>query len=376
MLGRMPERLKRRFGVMDTLRVIDSDTHVDETDATWDYVQPEEEALKPTTGFPKNIDPNRPLQRYWLVDGHRKLRRIRDDQKSGTKVEARELLDIDVRLRHMDELGTEVQVIYPTLLLSEPAEHAEVELAITRSYNRWLADRCAASKGRLRWVCVPPTRTMDEAIKTLQFAKDNGACGVLKKGDREGGKWPCDPYFFPLYEEAQRLNMPICFHLGSGVPDFSSAAEFSFGGYFHTHLPVINGIHSLIMHEVPKKFPSLRFGAIEAGASWVPMMAYDLGRREKMRFRQNQSGPVFELGDNIFVENRIYVACQVDEDLPYILRYIGEDNLLVGSDYTHQDQSQEHGFVAELNERVTRGEITDATVRKIMYNNPKAFYGL
>jgi len=361
---------------MATVQVIDSDTHVDETDATWEFVSPEETQYKPTTGFPKNIDPSRPVQRYWLVDGHRKLRRIRDDAKSGTKVEARELIDINVRLHHMDELGIQTQVIYPTLLLSEPAEHAEAELAITRSYNRWLADRCAASKGRLRWVCVPPTRTMDAALETLRFAKDHGACGVLKKGDREGGKWPCDPYFFPLYEEAQRLDMPICFHLGSGVPDFSSSAEFSFGGYFHTHLPVINGIHSLIMHDVPKKFPKLRFGAIEAGASWVPMVAYDLKRREVTRVRANQRGPQFQLGENIFTENRIYVACQVDEDLPYIIKSIGDNNLLVGSDYTHQDQSQELGFIHGLEERVAAGDITADTMRKIVHDNPKTFYGL
>jgi predicted TIM-barrel fold metal-dependent hydrolase len=361
---------------MLNVQVIDSDTHVDETDATWDFVAPDEAQYKPTTGFPKNVDPSRPIQRYWIVDGHRKLRRIRDDAKSGTKVEARELLDIDVRLRHMDELGIQTQVIYPTLLLSEPAEHGEVELAITRSYNRWLADRCEASNGRLRWVCVPPTRTMDAALETLRFAKDHGACGVLKKGDREGGKWPCDPYFFPLYEEAQRLDMPICFHLGSGVPDFSSAAEFSFGAYMHTHLPVINGIHSLIMHDIPKKFPTLRWGAIEAGASWVPMLAYDLRRREDTRSRANQVQPKFQLADNIFTENRIYVACQVDEDLPYIIGAIGPDNLLIGSDYTHQDQSQELGFIHGLQQRVDAGDIPAETMRKIIHDNPKAFYSL
>jgi predicted TIM-barrel fold metal-dependent hydrolase len=362
--------------MLDTLRVIDADTHVDETEDTWNFVQPGEEPYKPTTGFPRNQDPSRPPTRYWVVDGQRKPRRIRDDAKSGTKLEARELLDIDVRLRHMDELGTEVQVIYPTLLLSEPADHAEVELAITRSYNRWLADRCAKSKGRLRWVCVPPTRTMSEALATLRFAKDHGACGVLKKGDREGGHWPVDPYFFPLYEEAERLDMPICFHLGSGVPDHSSAREFSWGGWFHTQLPVIHGIHSLLMHEVPKQFPKLRWGAIEAGASWIPLVAYDLQRRKKTAFRANQRGPQFELADNIFAANNIYSTVQVDEDLKTLLPYIGEDNLLVGSDYTHQDQSQEHGFVQQLRQRAADGDITESAVRKMVYDNPKRFYGI
>jgi predicted TIM-barrel fold metal-dependent hydrolase len=356
--------------------VIDSDTHVDETDATWEFVLPEEEALKPTTGYPRNPDPNRPPTRYWIVDGHRKPRRIRDDAKSLTRVEARELLDVDVRLRHMDELGIGIQVIYPSLLLVEPAEHAEVELAMTRSYNRWLADRCATSGGRLRWVCVVPMRSMDAALDMLRFAKDHGACGVLKKGDLEAGKYPADPYFFPLYQEAERLDLPICMHLGSGVPNHTPIAEFSLGAFANTTLPVIHGVHSLIAHEVPKKFPKLRFGAIEAGASWVPFVAYDLERARKTRFRKNDPALGFEIAGNVYRENNIYVTAQVDENFEMILPYIGEDNLLVGSDYTHQDSSQELTFVRTLEERAGAGEMSNALVRKMVFDNPKAFYGL
>ena len=87
----------------------------------------------------------------------------------------------------------------------QATERPEVSTALRRSYNRWLADRCAQSHGRLRWVCLPPLMNMDETIKELQFAKDHGACGILKKGDLEAGKWPADQYFHPLYEEANRL---------------------------------------------------------------------------------------------------------------------------------------------------------------------------
>ena len=51
----------------EQFRVIDSDTHVDETDGTWDFIAPEWAAYKPTTQFPANPDPNRPPVRYWLV---------------------------------------------------------------------------------------------------------------------------------------------------------------------------------------------------------------------------------------------------------------------------------------------------------------------
>ena len=361
----------------EQFRVIDSDTHVDETDGTWDFIAPEWAAYKPTTQFPANPDPNRPPVRYWLVDGKRKHRRIRDDGKSGTPLEARELLDVETRLRHMDELGTQTQVIYPSLFLVEPADSAETELAITRSYNRWLADRCAQSHGRLRWVCVPPARNIEAALEELRFAKDNGACGVLKKGDLEADKWSVDPYFFPLYEEAERLDMPICFHLGSGAPDHTPARELSYGSFIKLRMPAIHGIYSLILHRVPERFPKLRFGCIESGVSWVPFVDYDLRRRLGRSQDSNiGSDSAFELPDDIFKANRIYVTVQIDEDLPYALRYISEDNLLAGSDYTHQDQSKELEFQKLLQRRADDGDIPQSTVDKILYDNPKAFYGL
>ena len=359
-----------------TIDVIDSDTHVDETDATWEFTLPEDMRHKPTTGFPRKHDPSRPLTRYWVIDGHRKPRHTRDDVKSGTTVETRELIDVSKRLRDMDRLGIAVQVIYPTLMLVEPTEHVEAELAITRSYNRWMADRCQQSGGRLRWVCVPPMSTMDAALAEIQFAKENGACGILKKGDREAGKWAADPYFFPLYEAAGDLNLPICMHLGSGVPNHTPIAEFTLGGFMNTALPVIHGVYSLIQHEIPKKYPKLRIGAIEAGLSWIPYVEYDLRRREEKRSRAGSPGPDYHTGDSMYKENNIWITAQIDEDLPYLLPFIGEDNVLAGSDYTHQDAAQELGFVEALEARAAAGEITETCVRKIIHDNPKAFYGI
>jgi predicted TIM-barrel fold metal-dependent hydrolase len=88
------------------------------------------------------------------------------------------------------------------------------------------------------------------------------------------------------------------------------------------------------------------------------------------------SGPQTVLASNVFKDNRIYITCQVDEDLPYILKYVGEDNLIIGSDYTHRDPSMELGFRKLLQERADRGEIPKFAVQKILYDNPKAFYGL
>ena len=358
--------------------IIDADTHIDETDDTWEYMTGDDLRFKPTTQYPANPDPTKVPTRYWLIDGRRQLRFIRGDEESGTVVESRELLDVQVRLKHMDQLGTDIQVIYPTLFLMEATEKPEVASALKRSYNRWLADRCSKTGGRLRWVCLPPLHDMDAAIKELRFAKDHGACGVLKKGDREAGKWIADPFFQPFYQEAEKLDLPICIHTGSGTPDFMPARDFSLAQFWRTKAPAINGIETLIVHNIPQQFPKLRFACVEAGASWVNFVDYDMRRRVQNRAgrRSVLGGPETKLESNLFKDNHIYITCQVDEDLPSILRYVGEDNLIVGSDYTHRDPSMELEFRQLLQQRADRGDIPKTAVEKILYDNPKALYGL
>lgn len=359
---------------MDLSGLIDADTHVDETDATWEYMGLDDQRFKPVTEIRTNTtsQSGHAELRDWVTEGIRTRRVVRNDAKSGTRVEARELLDVGVRLRHMDELGTEIQVIYPTFFLHVPASSPEGQIAVARSYNRWLADRCSVSKGRLRWVCIPPLVDISASIKELQIAKDHGACGVFKKGDAEVGYEPNDPYFFPLYEEAERLGMPICFHTGSGAGETRR-------GLLRSKVPAINGIYALLEDNVPARFPKLRIGCVESGASWIPFADYQLRRlHERHAFSSNVTGRElgFELKDDLFKSNRVYVACQVDEDISMILNYISEDNLLIGSDYTHQDTSHELEFRSMLEARVDREEVQASVAYKMTHDNPKAFYGL
>jgi len=93
---------------------------------------------------------------------------------------------------------------------------------------------------------MPPLQKMDEALAEIRWSKEHGACGVLKKGDREAGKYPADPYFEPLYAEAEKLDLPICIHTGSGIPDFSPAREFSHGQFMRTKGAAINGVLDIV----------------------------------------------------------------------------------------------------------------------------------
>jgi predicted TIM-barrel fold metal-dependent hydrolase len=344
---------------------IDADAHIDENEATWSYLREAEQKFAPLTmdpGVATASGDARP-HRLWLIDGRNQLRRWRDDVRTGTVQATRELVDVEARLRDMDELNIDVQVLYPTLFLTGLTARPEVELALTRAYNRWIADATEPSKGRLRWVALMPMMSMDEAVAELRWAKDHGACGVLKKGF-EIGRSASDPYFYPLYEEASRLNLPICIHTGTGNPPEGPGVDL--GGRFNA----ISAFTDLVMNGVPDKFPELRTGWIEAGASWIPFLFTDLmAKKQKLTFRP------FDFKEDLFKRYRFYVACDTTDDLPYILQFGAEDNLLIGTDYTHADQSAEIRALDVIEHKGASEEISPEVARKILDDNPRRFYG-
>jgi predicted TIM-barrel fold metal-dependent hydrolase len=71
--------------------------------------------------------------------------------------------------------------------------------------------------------------------------------------------------------------------------------------------------------------------------------------------------------------DQLFVACQTDDDLPYVLKYAGDNCLMIGSDYGHADNASELLALSRLKEQ---GEIAPEVIDKILYTNPAKFYGL
>ncbi|HEU4345809.1 MAG TPA: amidohydrolase family protein [Candidatus Binatia bacterium] len=342
------------------MAVIDSDAHVLETERTWDYMLESERALKPRI-VPTPNDPSSGGE-SWLIDGTY-IGKARNVGQEFPK-ESREMEDIQARLRHMDELNVDIQVLYPTVFLRPYTRRPEVELAVTRSYNRWLIDIWKKAPQRLRWTAVLPLLSMDKALEEARFAKENGACGIFIRG-LEGDKRVSDAHFFPLYEEAGRLDMPICVHSATGsfaVHDYF-ADECGFNRF---KLAVVGSFHALIFNQIPDKFPKTKFGFIEVSSQWVPYAIHDFARRFERRGITVDKAEVLR-------GNRIYVACQTDDDLPYVLKYAGEDHLVIGTDYGHNDTSSEIRALRKLKED---GEVPSHVINKILDDNARALYGL
>ena len=360
--------------------VIDADTHISEGEAMWALID-------------KPMQPRRPIMlsvpddtwygnrnAFWLIDGEiypkpagkgsfalvtPSAQRVQEGRKDSTP-QTREMTDIRGRLADMDKLHTEMQIVFPTLFLVYNTKDRELEVALCRAYNRFLAQACAQSFGRMKWVAVLPFQSMSVAIDEIRFAKQNGAVGIFFRGI-EGDYTLDHPYLFPVYEEAQKNQLSICIHTGCGVKAilemFDLARNHTFG---HTRVMPLLGFRDLVANKIPEQFPNLKFGFIEAAAGWVPFLMHIVRRLLKDKFR-------FASSAELFREYRLYIACEADEDIKYLAKCMGDDHLLIGSDYPHSDPSREDQFVNAIN---VRSDISPELKQKLLYENPRAFYGL
>ena len=78
-------------------------------------------------------------------------------------------------------------------------------------------------------------------------------------------------------------------------------------------------------------------------------------------------------GAELMRENRMYVACQTTDDLQYVIDTAGDDNIIIGTDYGHDDTSSEILAMQRLREE---GRLPSSTVEKILDHNPRRLYGL
>jgi len=359
--------------------VVDADTHISESEAMWSLIDPAMYARRPVLVKVPTDTLYGKRNAFWLIDGQivpkpagrggsvlitpsaAEFQAARTDINQGV----RELTDVSSRLADMDRLGIDVQVVYPTLFLVYLTDDVELEITLCRAYNRWLGRAWEQAKDRIRWVAIPPLRSVAASIEEMRWARENGAVGLFFRGV-ERDRTLDDPYFFPIYEEAERLDLPICIHTGSGSPAISQVFTFERSSAFSQGrlLPVM-AFHSLVSNRIPEQFPRLRIGFIEAAAGWVPHVLHAL--RRGGRFPAGKDGPA------LFRDYRLFVACEADEDIPYLARFIGEEHMLIGSDFGHNDPSDEPELVRTMH---GREDLSERLMDRILGENARVFYGV
>jgi len=257
------------------------------------------------------------------------------------------------RPRALDHLGFASQLIFTTWCLGNFGldEKGDVDLcyAAAQAHNRMMAWFCAVDRRFLGTAYVP----LVEFERTKTCAREAiglGLKALLIPSRCPRGHSPSHIEFDPLWAMAQQAGIPILFHVGgeeklnpdyfnNGLPrvkDFHGGEEnFTSVSYMPIPHSVMTTLAALIFDGVFDRFPKLKFGAIELGASWLPGWMRNMDSAAHAFIKNEERLQRLSARPSEIVRRQLRVTPYPHEDTGWIIRNAGEEVCLFSSDFPH-----------------------------------------
>ncbi|HET8564506.1 MAG TPA: amidohydrolase family protein [Candidatus Binatia bacterium] len=286
--------------------------------------------------------------------------------------------DPKARLIDMDSEGIDVAVLFGGGVAgSIPAlEDAGFATALACARNTWMAEYCSANPSRLKGVAVLPQQDVTASVVELnRTVSELGFVGVSLLPNLRG-RHLGDPYFFPIYEEAQRLNVPICVHMFLGRHGSEATGTMRVDRFFYSHLfghafEQMIALSVIIGEGVLDRFPKLRFVFLESGCGWLPYWFYRLDEHEEVL--GNQVPALNTRPSKLLERGQLYFSCEADEtETAHVVETFGDDWIVFASDYSHFDSR----FPGASQPIIENQKLSDSSKRKILNDNARRLYPL
>ncbi|MGH7843788.1 MAG: amidohydrolase family protein [Candidatus Binatia bacterium] len=334
---------------MDNPKIIDADGHVRDRDADIRAHMEEPYCRRRGTLLPQD---------EW-------------DSSMYGKLEGVDVRDVPTRLKHMDQEGIDVSVLFPTSAFHvNRLPEKDYAAALCRGYNNWIASVCSESP-RLKGIGIAPFPDVPTAVAEVNRAITKLGLAGVTVGSYGMKNHLGEPMFWPIYEELQRLNAPLLVHNQRSGP----AGETRFDTFLFKHtvgrpFETMIDCAALMYGGVPEKFPKLRIAFLECGVGWVP---YWMDRMDEEWEKRQAEAPLLKTKPSEYMKtgNWFYATEPEESSLPYALERVGENNVIFASDYPHWDGMFPY-VVSTIRERK---DISDSAKEKILGDNAKKLYG-
>jgi hypothetical protein len=226
-------------------------------------------------------------------------------------------------------------------------------------------------RARLPWAVRAPMRTIPEAIRALDFGREHGAAGIQVRG-LEHGMYLADPYFDPIWQHVNDLEMAVFVHLGDATRRIDNqplGRTISNPAAMTRQLfPLMAGFHAVLASDFERRFPKIRWGFLEGGAAWAPSV---LRMDTRLRSSAEEFLSLSPLSPDRLEEKQLFITVESDDPFGYLSGVLGESVLATGTDYGHNDRGTElgaHSFIADRTDVSTAftEKITDTNGRKLL----------
>src|SRR5262245_13407869 len=284
-----------------------------------------------------------------------------------------DLSDPLARLRALDSMRIDHQMLYPTTLYARMTSDPVFEAALMRSYNRYLGERCQFAPKRLKWAGLLPLRDSKQGCEAIEEMKKLGATAAVVYGTA-GDRLLCHPSITPVWDELHRSGLPLCVHMGMSYPPFAEVCN----GLLDAHgigmsLPAMMAFVAIVGHGMLDRYANLKVGFLEFGAEWIFYMVARLDHY--LPIDRSQMPIKTELPQKAIEEyaksGRIFLAGEAEDKLlPQEIALLGEEQILYSSDLPHGEGR--HNAAKDI---LARMDITDVQKRKILYDNAVKFFG-
>ncbi|HUY64932.1 MAG TPA: amidohydrolase family protein [Acidimicrobiales bacterium] len=295
--------------------------------------------------------------------------------------------DAKSQVAAMDMEGIDSTVLFPSrglfVLAMQSADHigpdgmdAGLSAAIARAYNDWMADfvtDCEAP-GRVFGAAMLPPHDVAAAVDELARNVERGfKAGFLVPGLVDSRPWH-DPVYDPLWREAQRLDVPVCFHGGGTTylkPDFAFSEHLDklmLWHAFNQPLGIMFVTTCFTSGGILERFPELRVGLLEGNCSWAPFMMYRLD--EHWEWTGRYEAPELQMKPSEYFLRNCFVSCEADEAVAsHYFEDFGDDNVVFSTDYPHADSKFPHATESFLSL-----PFNDSTKKKLLWDNYVKLY--
>ena len=251
-----------------------------------------------------------------------------------------------------DLLGFKGQIVFPTSAFNQVIEAKDQEIfeGGVRALNRGLSDFCKDDIRLYGCAYIPLGLGPNKALEFLKEAlKSNFSIVLIDTIAPIEGISFTHPDYDKVWSLIQEADLAITLHVGvdggySPVPksfykNASSVPAHKEGdapgdalSYMAIQYNAELFLAAMIFDGVLERFPKLRIGVIELGASWIISWMKHLDQSYKA-FRKLQDMSVLKLLPSEYVLRQIKVTPFAGEDIGWILTSGAEDLLMFASDY-------------------------------------------